>query len=272
LGKSAKSIWVGFAIGFACILYSIKLSGDLRTFLNWPSVLITLGGTTGAVVVSFPMERLKAFWPLIKKAFTNEKYDLEQDIELIVSLAETARRESLLALEDAVDQYTDDKFLKKGILMIIDGADKEQLRDALETEIGFMQQRHQKGHAMLDMIASTVTSLGLLGTYIGLIPMLVSLEDPTKLGPLMAIELVTSFYGAFFAYVIFSPLSRKLKVMSSDEVARKEFLIEGLTMIEENQNPKMIKDRLTFYTMSKQDTSSMRSQRRQSKPNIREVA
>ncbi|HBM81308.1 MAG TPA: motility protein A, partial [Clostridiaceae bacterium] len=101
----------------------------------------------------------------------------------------------------------DDKFLKKGILLIIDGADKDQLRETLETEIYFMQQRHQKGHAMLDMIASTVTSLGLLGTYIGLIPMLVKLDDPTKLGPLMAIELVTSFYGAFFAYVIFSPMS-----------------------------------------------------------------
>ena len=270
MSKSSKSIWVGFAIGFGCIFYSIKMEGDLRTFINWPSIFITLGGTLGAVIVSFPVDRLKTLWPVMKKAFVNETFDIEKDIDTIVSLAEITRREGLLALEDVVDQYTDDKFLKKGILLIIDGADKDQLRDSLEAEIYFMQQRHQKGHSMLDMIASTVTSLGLLGTYIGLIPMLERLEDPTKLGPLMAIELVTSFYGAFFAYVIFSPMSKRLKVMSANEVTRKEFLIEGLTDIEENQNPRLIKENLLFYINSKQNIKNVSNQ--QDKFKIKEAA
>ncbi len=271
MSKSSKSIWVGFAIGMSCIFFSIKMSGDFRTFLNWPSIFITIGGTLGAVVVSFPVNRLKTLGAVMKKAFVNESYDIEKDIDTIVSLAGITRREGLLSLEDAIDQYTDDKFLKKGILLIIDGADKDQLRETLETEIYFMQQRHQKGHAMLDMIASTVTSLGLLGTYIGLIPMLVKLDDPTKLGPLMAIELVTSFYGAFFAYVIFSPMSKRLKTMNADEVTRKEFLIEGLMAIEDNQNPRTIREKLVAYMISKQSTGNISTQE-QDKFKIRKVA
>ena len=248
--KSSKTSWIGLVGGIACVYIAIRMSGDIKTFISWPSIYITLGGTLAAMILSFPPERLKTLWPVMKKAFVNEKFDFEKDIDTITNLAEITRREGLLALEDAIDKYTDDKFLKKGILLIVDGADKEQLREYMETEIYFMQQRHQKGHAMLDMIASSVTSLGLMGTYVGLIPMLHSLEDPTKLGPLMAIELVTSFYGAFFAYVIFMPMSKRLKVMSANEVTRKEFLLEGLTDIEENQNPKMIREKLVFYMIS----------------------
>ncbi|HBG77150.1 MAG TPA: motility protein A, partial [Clostridiales bacterium] len=96
------------------------------------------------------------------------------------------------------------------------------------------------------------TSLGLLGTYVGLIPMLINLEDPTRLGPLMAVELVTSFYGAFISYILFTPMSRRLKNMSRDEVTRKELVIEGLVAIQENQNPRRIRDSLMAF-LSKKD-------------------
>jgi len=258
--RISKLALVGFAIGIINILYSIKLSGDLSTFLNWPSVFITIGGTLGAVVVSFPWKRLKTLGAVMKKAFVNDKYDLKKDIDTIVALSEVFRREGLLALEEVIDQYTDDEFLKKGVLLLVDGADKDQLRTLLQSEIYFTQQRHRKGHAMLDMIASTAPSLGLLGTYIGLIPMLQNLEDPTKLGPLMAIELVTSFYGAFLAYIIFAPMSRRLKAMSEDEITRKELIIEGLTAIQEGKNPRIIRAEL-ITCISKQDAKGMSQQR-----------
>ena len=110
---------------------------------------------------------------------------------------------------------------------------------------------------MIDMIAATAPSLGLLGTYIGLIPMLQNLEDPTKLGPLMAIELVTSFYGAFLAYVIFGPMSKRLRSMSADEMTRKELFLEGLLAIEAKQNPRMIIETLTAY-LTKKEAKSMK--------------
>jgi chemotaxis protein MotA len=266
----SKSTWIGLIIGVGCIAISIMASGDIRTFLNLPSFCITIGGTVGAVVLSFPVDRLKTLRPVMKKAFINEKFDVEKDIDTIVSLAEITRKEGFLALEDTVDEITDDKFLKEGIMLIIDGADKDQLMESLQTEIYFMKQRHKKGWEMLDMIGSEVTSLGLVGTYVGLIPMLINLEDPTKLGPLMAIELVTSFYGAFLAYVIFLPMSKRLKVMNANEVTRKELFIEGLMAIEESQNPKVIRERLTFYMMSK-GGKDLRSQQ-EDKFKIKEVA
>jgi len=221
------------------------MSGDIMTFLNWPSVFITIGGTLGALIVSFPLERIKKLPAIMKKTFVNEEFNLAADIESIVGLAEVARRNGLLALEGVIDQHTKNDFLKKGVLLLVDGVDRDHLRAFLQTEIYYMQQRHKKGYAMIDMIASTAPALGLLGTYIGLIPMLQNLEDPSKLGPLMAVELVTSFYGAFLAYVIFAPMSKKLKAMNEDEATRKEILTEGLTAIQEGRNPRLIREELT---------------------------
>jgi chemotaxis protein MotA len=269
--KSSKSIWVGYAIGIFCILYSIKLAGNARTFIDATSIFITVGGTLGTLVVSFPAEKLKTLGPVMKKAFHRQSFDLSKDIDTIVSLDETARKKGPLALEDTAEEYADDEFLKKGILLIVDGTDKDILRSSMEGEIYFMQKRHRQGHAMLDMIASTATSLGLLGTYVGLIPMLINLEDPTRLGPLMAVELVTSFYGAFISYILFTPMSRRLKNMSRDEVTRKELVIEGLVAIQENQNPRRIRDSLMAF-LSKKEAENMRQQQNRTRARLRKVA
>lgn len=271
MSKTAKSTLVGLTIGLVCIISSMLVSGHINLFWNLPSAFITIGGTTGAIVVSFPPSRLKTLGPVMMKAFKRERYDLEKDVETIVALAEISRKEGLLALEDYIEQYTEDEFLKKGILLIVDGADEDQLRTSLEGATYFMQQRHQKGYAMLDMIAAIAPSLGLLGTYIGLIPMLNSLEDPTALGPLMALELISSFYGAFVAYIIFSPLAKRLKIMSAEEVARREILIEGLAYIQQGKNPKIIADQLISYINLKQDNEGG-SKKQQNKFKSEEVA
>lgn len=116
--RISKSALAGFAIGITCVLYSIKMSGSLKTFLDWPSVFITIGGTLGAVVVSFPPERLKTLVAVMRKVFVNDKYDLKKDIDTIVALSEVSREKGLLALEEVIDQYTDDEFLKKGVLLL----------------------------------------------------------------------------------------------------------------------------------------------------------
>ncbi len=245
--RSAKSTLIGFAIGIACVICSIMLSGDFRSFLNWPSVFITVGGTLGAMVVAFPVERLKTLGAVMKKSFTKQSFNLDKDIQTIVTLSNTVRKDGVLKLEDSIDKYTKDDFLKKGIMLLVDGAERDFLKTTMQREIYRTHKRHQKGYQMIDMIAATAPALGLLGTYIGLIPMLQNLDDPTKLGPLMAIELVTSFYGAFLSYVIFGPMGKRLRSMSSDEMTRKELLLEGLLAIEEKQNPRMIIETLTAY-------------------------
>jgi chemotaxis protein MotA len=247
LSKFGISTLIGLIAGASLILSSVFISGHAALFWNLPSLFIIMGGTFGSVVMAFPPKRLKTMIPVIKKAFSNEKNDVTEDLLTLVSLAEISRKEGLLALEDTVDQYTDDEFIKRGIRLIVDGADEEQLRNSLEGSMYFMKQRHNKGAAMIDMIASTAPALGLLGTYVGLIPMLNNLDDAASLGPMMALELVSSFYGAFIAYVVFSPLAKRLKVMSSEEASRKEIIIEGLSAIQQGKNPKIMKEELAAY-------------------------
>jgi chemotaxis protein MotA len=197
------------------------------------------------------------------KAFDKDKYDLREEVLAILALAQIARREGLLALESAVDEYTSDAFVKRGILLIVDGADEEQLRNSLEGTIYFMKLRHQKNAAMMEMIAATAPALGLLGTYVGLIPMLVSISDPSALGPMMALELVSSFYGAFLAYVVFSPLAKRLKVASGEEELRREVLIEGMVAILLGKNPRLIKEELEAYTNLDLDTEEEKQRQRE---------
>lgn len=245
--KIGKSTFFGLLVSLGFVIGGVITTGEPGSFWNLPSLFIIVGGTLGSVIIAFPPERLKTMGSVMKRAFSREKYDPSNDILLISSLADLARREGLLALENALDQYAHDSFLKQGIQYILDGLEEEELRNLLEGSTYFLKQRHHKGAAMLDMIAATAPALGLLGTYVGLIPMLNNLDDPTSLGPMMALELVSSFYGAFIAYVIFSPLAKRLKFLSREEVYRRELLIEGLAAILQGKNPKLIKEYLCNY-------------------------
>lgn len=259
------SIALGFVISLGCVAYSIVMFGDIRLFLNPAAALITFGGTLGTVVTAFPAYRLKTFGSVIKKAFQNERFDLNKDIEIIVALNDTVKKKGLLALESASELYANNDFLQRGVVLMLDGADEEDLRLALETETYFMQQRHQKGISMLEMIATTAPAFGLLGTYLGLIPMLNQLDDPTKLGPLMAIQLLTSLYGSFLANVIFTPIAKRLKTMSGEEVTRRELLIEGLVGILLRKNPRLIREQLNCFMKTRQQQSAKRSRGPQGK-------
>lgn len=247
MSKFKNTAVLGLILGISLIVGAIYVSGHSELFWNLPSAFIIFGGTLGATIVVFPPQRLKTIGSVIKKAFRKQQYDLIEDIQVLVKCAEISRKDGLLALEEHIDRLTKDEFIRQGIQYIIDGADEEQLRTLLEGSTHFMKQRHQKGAAMLDMIAATAPALGLLGTYVGLIPMLNNLDDPTSLGPMMALELVSSFYGAFVAYVIFAPLAKRLKFMNKEEESRREILIEGIAAIHQGKNPRFIKEELTTY-------------------------
>ncbi|MDU6263136.1 MAG: MotA/TolQ/ExbB proton channel family protein [Anaerocolumna aminovalerica] len=247
MSRIAKTTIIGLILNLGFMLSGIVTSGQPWLFWNVPSFFIIVGGTIGSFVMAFPPSQLKTVGGVMKKAFKKDEYNIEEDIAALVKLAEISRREGLLTLEDHIDQYTDDEFVKRGIMLIVDGADEEQLRNLLEGATYFMKQRHQKGAAMLDMIAATAPALGLVGTYVGLIPMLTNLDDPTSLGPNMALELVSSFYGGFIANIIFGPLAKRLKIMSKEEATRRDVLIEGIAAIQQGKNPKLIKEELYAY-------------------------
>lgn len=245
--KFGLSGFVGLGMALAFVIGGVIATGHVLLFWNLPSLFIIVGGTVGSLVISFPPNRLKNFGKTMLRALKKDGFDIKEDIATLIELSELSRKEGLLALEDYVEQATEDEFIKRGILLIVDGADEDQLRNSLEGASYFMKQRHNGNAAMIGMVASCAPSLGLLGTYVGLIPMLNSLDNPSTLGPMMALELVSSFYGAFISYVIFAPMAKRLSIMSKEESSRREIVIEGLAAIQQGKNPKLIKAELCAF-------------------------
>ena len=179
-------------------------------------------------------------------AFKAQNVDLSKDVDNIIYIANIARREGILALEESVSQM-DDPFLKKGIMLIVDGSDPELVRSIMETELDFIHERHTQGQAVLLQMSAYSPAFGMIGTLIGLINMLAKLDDPSSLGPGMATALVTTFYGSMLANMVFTPLAKKLGVMSSEEYLRKELVLEGILSIQDGENPRIIREKLNAF-------------------------
>jgi chemotaxis protein MotA len=241
---------IGIVSGIMVFVWAINMDGSIRAFLHLPSALIVFGGVMAGTLVNYPISRLLDVTLILKKAFSEKQMDSESLIKTIVSLAETARREGLLALEDAAYQLNDD-FLQKGILLIVDGTDPELVKSILETELTFLEERHREGQSIFETMGSLAPSFGLIGTVIGLINMLKSLDDPDKIGPGMAVALITTFYGAVFANLLFLPIAGKLKVRSREEILLKEVMIEGMLSIQAGENPRIIEEKLKAFLSPK---------------------
>ena len=246
-----KTTPIGLFAGTAFIIVSILISEGavLSSFWDPPSVLIVLGGTIASTVVAYPANALKSVGGALKTAFQRKKADLYAEIELILEIANTARREGLLALENSLSKIND-PFLKKGIMLVVDGTDPEFVKSVMESEIYFVQERHSQGQSVIDSMASYAPAYGMIGTLIGLINMLKNLSNSDALGPSMAVALITTFYGVVLANLVFNPISKKLKVMTSQEALRKELLLEGLLSIQAGENPRVIQKRLYSFLSS----------------------
>lgn len=241
-----KTTVIGLLLGLAFILIAIFMSGNIDIYFDEVSILITIGGTIASTVVSYPGKTLKSLRYVYKNAFKQKHVDLNEDIDLIIQIANIARREGLLALEDAMAEI-ENPFLKKGIMLIVDGADTELVKSILETEIAFIEERHVQGQSIVLTMADYAPAYGLIGTLIGLINMLKNLKDVEALGPNMAVALITTFYGMVLANLVFKPIAKKLKSQSDDESLQKELFMEGLLSIQDGENPRIIKDKLTSF-------------------------
>jgi chemotaxis protein MotA len=202
----------GLIFGLAAIFYSIYASGDINGFIDRDSIIIVFGGILAATVVSYPLSVLKNLGKIIGLTFKSKKIDLSVEVDNIIDLANVARREGILALEERVKDMND-PFLKKGIMLIVDGSDPELVRSIMETELDFINDRHAQGQAVLLTMSSYAPAYGMIGTLIGLINMLAELDDPDNLASGMAVALVTTFYGSFLANLLFTPLAKKLGVI-----------------------------------------------------------
>lgn len=237
---------IGIVVGVVAVGMSVFMSATISQFLDLPSALIVLGGTLGAMLVSTPADKLKKGIKSAKYALTNKEFFATKLIVVISDLAVKARKDGLLALEETTETM-DDAFLKKGIMLIVDGNDPGLVRDILETELSFIQNRHEENQSFWEAIASLAPGWGMIGTLIGLIGMLSSLEDPSSIGPKMAVALITTLYGSVVANFIATPIANKLKIKSAEETLVKQVLIEGILSIQAGENPRVIEEKLKAF-------------------------
>lgn len=240
----------GIIAGIAFIVTGILLNGDLGSFYDLPSIAIVLGGTVASTLIAYPLEAIVSMFKASKKLFSTYQTNPNDIIVKLMELANIARREGLLALEESV-QEEDDAFLKKGILLIVDGTDPELVKNILETELHFIEERHSQGQGVLKTMGSYAPAYGMVGTLIGLINMLKILDEPESIGPSMAVALVTTFYGTVLANLLFLPAAEKLKNRSDVEILYKEIVLEGILSIQAGENPRIIEEKLKAFLSPK---------------------
>lgn len=237
---------IGLILGIVFMIWGIFNSGDVSAYWDPTSIAITLGGTLASTLTSFPMRDIGKIGKVLKKAFVYTEISLDKVISDIITLANVARKEGLLSLEEYADNLKDD-FLTKGIMLIVDGTEPELIRNILETELVYLEERHTSGQRIFETAATFAPAFGMIGTLIGLINMLRTIDDPSTIGPNMSVALVTTFYGSVLANVVFSPLARKLKARNNEEIIVKELMVEGLLSIQAGENPRIIEEKLKTF-------------------------
>ena len=224
----------------------VHAMGNPLTFWNVPSAFIVIGGTIAATLASNPLKQFMSFFSIYGKTINTAATSPNELIEKIVGFAETARREGILALEQAVEE-ANDEFLSGGIRLAVDGTEPDLIMDILETELLYIEERHSQASEMVARAAEMAPAFGMIGTLVGLVLMLKDMSDPAAIGPAMAIALLTTLYGSIMANVFLNPVAAKLKTYSKEEVLSKRMIIEGIMAIQQGDNPRIVEHKLSVF-------------------------
>jgi len=239
---------LGFlAVTILLVVGGIVLGGAPGAFINIPSMLITVGGTLGAIGISTPKKDFFKIHKTVKEAFAKDDFmDLVSLMDLLVEMARKARAEGLLALEEEISKIDND-FIRKSAQLVIDGTPPETVRAIMDAEIDITERRYATSKRAFDLMAELAPAFGMLGTLIGLIQMLRNLDTPEALGPGMAVALITTFYGSFIANVIAIPISKKISARASDTILSMEIIVEGILSIQSGENPRLVEEKLKIF-------------------------
>lgn len=235
---------IGLVLGAICIMMALILKGaSVAMLLNGEVAVIIFGGMIAAVLSSYTMADIKRLPKVMKVLMSNEEPDLNGTIEEMVELSNIARREGLLALEAPVNEL-DDPFMKQGLELVVDGAEAEQIRDLMESEVDAMETRHHRMSGLFKTAGATSPTLGVMGAAIGLIGALGNLSDINKLGPMIASAFVATIFGIFMGYLVMMPFATRLEAKNEEEVLLKTLIIEGVMDIQAGHSAKVIEQKL----------------------------
>jgi chemotaxis protein MotA len=241
-----KTTLPGFALALIALLGGAMMEGTTPDkLIMLPAFIIVFGGTLGAALISFPLsvatQLPKYFTILIKDV----KHDLTHVVDTFVNLADRARREGLLALEQEASSL--EPFTRRGIQMVVDGSDPALVREILEADIDAMRERHKPGAGMFEAMGGYSPTMGIIGTVMGLVHVLENLSEPDKLGPLIASAFLATLYGIFFANALFLPFAAKLKGKSAEEAHLKQLVVEGVLAVQSGDNPRVVREKLDAH-------------------------
>ena len=242
---------LGVLLATLLIVGSIILGGGtFAGFFDPASVMVVIGGAIAAAMISFPMKNFLSVFTVTPKVVFYKLDSIPRIIEQIVSLAETARRDGLLALEGRLEEI-ENPFIVLGIQMAVDGTRPEVMEDILRTELDAVATRHRDGKALLDTMGRFAPAFGMIGTLMGLVIMLGDMSDPSKIGAGMAVALLTTMYGAIASNVVFLPFAEKLGFTNKQELLVMEIVVRGIMAIQSGENPRVIEQKLNTFVPPK---------------------
>ena len=245
---------LGVISAFGLVVSAIMMGGGIALFINIPSALIVIGGTIGTTLINYPLGDMLRVINVVKNALLTEIVAGNTLIEKFVDFANKSRREGILALEGEIKNLKNE-FMKKGIQLSIDGLEPQEIKDILETEVDFIRSRHQLGAELFLTMGTFAPALGMIGTLIGLVQMLQSMDDPSSIGPSMAVALLTTFYGSLVANLVCIPIAGKLKTRSKEEVLTKEMTIQGIISLSNGDNPRILEQKMQAFVPPNQRQS-----------------
>jgi len=246
---------IGLLAAFGLMVTAIMQGSSLMVFFDIAAITIVIGGTIGTTLVHFPFSDVMGAFRVARHAFFHKPLSPTDTIEKLITYAGKARKEGILSLQSVMNEIDDDFFLK-GLQMAVDGQEPEALKEMLEKEIEYVAERHEKGADIFATIGLYSPAMGMIGTLIGLVQMLQTMDDPSSIGPAMAVALLTTFYGAVIANVVANPMSGKLKLRSASEVLNKTLVTEGMKAILEGENPRLMEQRLHAFVSPKERQSN----------------
>ena len=240
----------GILVSFGLVIVSILLGGDGTWFINYPSVMIVMGGTMGATLLSYPLSEVLSVFGVAKNVFLHRSQVPNEMIPLMTGFAKKARQEGILSFESQLNEI-EDPFLARGIQMAIDGMESGSIEEVMSIEIQYLEERHRLGSEIFTTMGTFAPAVGMLGTIIGLVQMLMQMEDPSQIGAPMAVALLTTFYGTLLANLLFLPVAGKLKTRSKQEVLLKQMILEGVISIQSGDNHRVVEQKLKAFIAPK---------------------
>lgn len=231
---------IGLVAAFGLLAAAVILGGSARAFVDLPAVLIVIGGTIGVTTISFSLRDIARLPSVMAKALTRSIPDAEKTALHMLRLAELARKRGILGLDQMLDTMRHEPFVHKAVSLAVDGTPVDEIRNILQREIGEMAERHMRSAGILRKAAEVAPAMGLIGTLIGLVQMLGNLNDPSSIGPGLAVALLTTFYGAVLANMVFSPLASKLERNTAEETLIANVYMLAAESICRKDNPRRL--------------------------------